>query len=202
MTTTMPTTTGSQTMAHALIERPPDTSSSVLERAEHRSTCAIGDDRQDLENCAPSSGRLVVVGYSGSAASLAALAWAAVSLAENDRILVVHATRTPITVSNGPSAMIADQLGRPEWATVRMTVDRLIGRERADTMVEHGNPADVLARHGAVADLVVLGRRRRGSRLFRRLLDEIPCAVVGIRTDGRRTQSETIGLLPARSASC
>ncbi len=125
------------------------------------------------------AGRLIVVGYSGSASSRAALAWLGRSgLGPDDRLLVVHATGAPVAVRNGPSAEVAERLGFPVWSTVRMAADELVGRDRVDTVVRHGSVVDVLAEQAADADLVVVGAGAR--RRFRRLVDALDCVVIAI----------------------
>ncbi|MEZ5225867.1 MAG: universal stress protein [Acidimicrobiales bacterium] len=132
----------------------------------------------------PVTERLVVVGYSGSPSSRSAVAWAARTTPLTDRLVIVHATSVPIAVHNGPSAQVAEALGNPTWATMRTVVDELIGRDRADTIVEHGRPDEILRRYGATADMIVVGRRSRRNRLLRRLMASVPCAVVGIDVGG------------------
>lgn len=130
----------------------------------------------------------IVVGFADRASSGHALEQAIVQTAndENARLVVVHASSSPIAVRNGPSAQIARSMGDPLWATVHSTVlDLGAEPERTLTVIEPGDPAAVIARHCTDASVLYLGpsRRRRFRRrpdLGRRLGAILDCPVVRV----------------------
>lgn len=106
----------------------------------------------------------LIVGFLHKRTCLAALHFGVHEVGSDryERLVVVHASKVPIAVHNGPSSQIASRLGNPEWANVHSVVAALgADPTRTLTVVEPGDPAEVIARHSTRAALVVLGPRRR-----------------------------------------
>lgn len=137
-----------------------------------------------------SKGRDVVVGFADRARSVGALERAIAQVRDDDRarLVVVHASSSPIAVHNGPSAEVAESMGEPTWATVYSTVLELGAvAERTLTVIEPGEPLSVIARHCTDASVLFLGpssrrRFRRRPDLGHRLRATIDCPVVQVPT--------------------
>lgn len=108
----------------------------------------------------------VVVGVDGSAASIAALRWAAQAAMERGVPLCVVGVDPDVHDSTGPYLW---QQSRPEdrlaalHDTLVVAVTRALGPEpgiEVSRQVERGRPGEVLARVADKADLLVLGSRR------------------------------------------
>ncbi|HKA69895.1 MAG TPA: universal stress protein [Actinomycetes bacterium] len=108
----------------------------------------------------------VVVGVDGSAASIAALRWAAQAATERDVPLCVVGVDPDVHDSTGPYLW---QQSRPEdrlaalHDTLAVAVTTALGPEpdiKVSQQVEPGRPGEVLARVADKADLLVLGSRR------------------------------------------
>jgi nucleotide-binding universal stress UspA family protein len=109
----------------------------------------------------------VLVGVDGSAASLAAVDLAKQEAALRGRaVRVVHAdtwANHPAWVDSYPSGESADDLPAEPWQTVHTATERAGGGAVPVTgEVLAGDPATVLIRESAGAELVVLGHRGRG----------------------------------------
>lgn len=128
-----------------------------------------------------STSRDIVVGFADAASSAMALerAIAEAQADETARLVVVHASASPIAVRNGPSPAVARAIGEPVWSTVHTTVLELgADADRTLTIIEPGEPLPVLARHGAAASVVYLGSSRRRTRRSRSIAQRLG-AIVG-----------------------
>jgi nucleotide-binding universal stress UspA family protein len=117
----------------------------------------------------------VVVGVDGSAGSRAAVRWAlhwAAQRRAEVRVVAGYATVSSLdwlSVGYTVDLGILDAVHDDTWSTAREVVDQV--REEDATLlsvpvalhVEPGHPADLLVRHSAEADLLVVGTRGRGA---------------------------------------
>lgn len=131
--------------------------------------------------------RDIVVGFADAETSGVALeqAIAEARVDETSRLVVVHASSSPIAVRNGPPPAVARAMGEPVWSTVHATVlEAGAIPERTLTIIEPGEPLSVLARHAAGANVVYLGpprrRRRRRPGLGHRLGAMLACPVIEV----------------------
>ncbi len=151
----------------------------------------------DNESTTATSARDVVVGYDAEdPASMTALDKAiAHARADDDiRLVVVHASSSPVMVYDGPSTEIARAMGEPAWAMVYTTaMQRGAIPERTRTIVEPGDPMIVLARYCLDASVVYLGpsrrRFRRSRSLGRRLGAVVNCPVVQVADEQTTTEA-------------
>ncbi|MDH4279231.1 MAG: hypothetical protein OEW83_14245 [Acidimicrobiia bacterium] len=133
----------------------------------------------------------IVVGFADRRSSSEALERAIAHVADNGnaRLVVVHASSSPITVRNGPTAQIAQAIGAPGWATVHTTVLELgADPARTLTVIEPGEPVSVIARHCTSASVVYVGRSRRrrlgrAKGIGQRLGTVVACPVVQVAAD-------------------
>lgn len=113
--------------------------------------------------------RGIVVGVDGSAESMAAVDWAALTADRHEARLTVlgaYMTPPPATMSATIGVSIAD-LRADARDAVERAVARLDGAwpggHMVDQRIVHGAPAYVLAQRSASSDLVVVGRRGLGT---------------------------------------
>lgn len=146
-----------------------------------------GEGNDQMSTCDSSGSRDIVVGFADAASSSEALEQAIAEARADDavRLVVVHASSSPIAVRNGPPPAVARAMGEPVWSTVHATVlEAGAVPERTLTIVEPGEPLSVLARHAAGASVVYLGpsrrRMRRRSGLGHRLGARIDCPVIQV----------------------
>jgi len=103
----------------------------------------------------------LIVGFLNTDSSLPALRWAIdVGRTTGMPLIVVHASALPISVRNGPTSAVAQQLGNPPWASVHSIVQGLGAPAGTTTIVESGAAAAVLARRAGPDDSIILGRPR------------------------------------------
>lgn len=126
----------------------------------------------------------IILGLLDAATSGGALEWAiAESAATTTQLVVVHASSSSVSVSNGPSRSIAHQLGDPAWAIAHSIVWSFDPPPDTVTHVRPGRAVEVLASFADEGDLIVLGPRR--SRWFSRdtaadLRSKVGCEVIRV----------------------
>ncbi|HWQ23751.1 MAG TPA: universal stress protein [Gaiellaceae bacterium] len=148
---------------------------------------------------------VIVVGVDGSAASRAALRWAAEEARLRGAALVaLHAWTYVPPPPIGEPGMIPIPAGdlAPQLEAERMAAQAELEAALADAFPEgvpelveprlvEGDPAETLEREGASADLVVVGSRGRSGlasvllgSVTRHVVDHAPCPVVVVKARG------------------
>lgn len=80
------------------------------------------------------------------------------------RCTVLHTASVGVTVRNGPTAAIAEQLGRPGWAMVHTEVIAIGADPDSTDVIVASDPVErLVARYAPDATAIVLGPHRRPS---------------------------------------
>lgn len=113
---------------------------------------------------------LAVVGVDGSAASVAALGWAArYSDATGAIVRAVLAWHYPSAVGPGPPGRAPHEVSAEVLSHMQDQLDKAVAlvyhepSERLQTKVAYGHPADALIEESQNADLLVVGSRGHGA---------------------------------------
>lgn len=107
------------------------------------------------------SDRQIVVPFRSSNDSLGPLRWGVrEARVSGANLIVLHSSPTAVAVQNGPSQLIAQQLGNPSWATVFGLVQGLGAPANSLTVVECIPESELIGRYVVAGTTLVVGKKR------------------------------------------
>lgn len=127
---------------------------------------SVSQDRVSVED-QPHAPRLFVP-FRDTKESLGPLRWAIHECKRTGmQIHVVHQASIAVAVQNGPSALVAHQLGNPTWATLYTVACGLGAPAETLTIVASTPEHELIARNWTDGSQIVVGSRAHGRRIRR-----------------------------------